>query len=180
MERNDMLILFLIIILAVMLYFEKYGMEHFGELDENNFKFNDNLNIGLGVTSSQFGNAVTSVNPPNPQNPDYNNLSQIPKLVLDSGNGYFQNRIKIVDNPNSPLLQLYEKNQNDVYNKIKNCDFQQIQTETEKSKILGFNNFNYNGISDDDSYAKITSLGKDLLTPFVSYPIGYSDKTTKP
>lgn len=180
MNNEDVLIIILVIILVSMVFYEKYKFEYFGELDPDNIQYNDNLNIGEGITASKFGETVTNINPPNPQNPDYNNLNNIGKLVTDTGTGYFQNRIKIVDNENSPLLKLYAQNQNEIYNKIKKCDIQSSQPTVQKSNIHGYNNFVYGAVNDDDSYAQITSIGKNLLTPYIDFPVGYADVTTKP
>ena len=152
-------------------YFSKFEM--FGELNPSNVPFQDNLNIGLGVSSSKFGQEVTNIPQPEKQNPDYNNLNNIPKLVLDDGNGYFQNRIKIIDNPNSPLMKLYEQNQEEVYKKIKSCDINKKLETVDKEDIGGYNMFPYLG---EDSYANITAIGKTLLTPYVSFPQGASYK----
>ena len=168
---NSNILMLILIICVICLIFPNYfsNFEMFGQLSDNGIPYQDNLNIGLGVSSSKFGVEVTNLPTADSekQNPDYNNLNNVPKLVLDNGNGYFQNRIKIIDNPNSPLMKLYEQNQEEVYRQIKSCDINKKLESVDKTGIGGYNMYPYLG---EDSYANITAIGKTLLTPYVSFP----------
>ena len=94
-------------------------------------------------------------------NDDYDNLNNIP-LISNSSNS---NKIKLITENNSPLLKLEENNKNKI-NKI-------IHDNKINSNVNN-NNFNgYNSYIDlkTDSYANITSIGKNLMTGYTSLPV---------
>lgn len=96
------------------------------------------------------------------QDENYNTVNDLPYLITpDNPNtGYYFNKTKIIYNKNSPLLQ----KQNDYFNKkCESCD-----KSIEANNITGYNG--YVNLK-TDSYANITSIGKSLLTPYISYPV---------
>ena len=96
------------------------------------------------------------------QNDNYNTVNDLPYLITpDNPNtGYYFTKTKIIYNKNSPLL----KKENDYFKK--KCD--SCNKSIEANSITG-----YNGYANlkSGSFANITSIGKSLLTPYVSYPV---------
>ena len=101
------------------------------------------------------------------ENPNYNTYNNLPYIIdpQNANEGYYYNRVKLVTNPNSPLLKKAIHNMKKIDKQLKNCANKKL---TNTRKVNGFNN--YENLS-EDSYANITSIGKSLLTPYTSYPL---------
>ena len=101
------------------------------------------------------------------ENPNFNTLNNLPYLIdpQNPNEGYYYNRVKLITNPNSPLLKKAKQNMKKIDLQLKKCANKNL---TNTRNITGFNN--YENLS-EDSYANITSIGKSLLTPYTSYPL---------
>ena len=101
------------------------------------------------------------------ENPNYNTYNNLPYIIdpQNANEGYYYNRVKLITNPDSPLLKKAINNMKKIDTQLKNCANKKL---TKMRKVSGFNN--YENLS-EDSYANITSIGKSLLTPYVSYPL---------
>ena len=159
----------LLIIILFLIVVSEIKYEHFGSLADG-YKYNDNLNVDLGKINSRLGVELVNQKIPDVQNPNYNTVNDMPKLVLDNGNGYYQNRIKVIENDNSDLMKLYYQNQKQVSDETNKCKKQNKTNDQLKtsSEYDGYNNYNI-------VYSNINAIGKDLLTPFESFPIPYTE-----
>jgi len=94
---------------------------------------------------------------------NYNTMNNLPFLVDPNNNkdGYLKNKVKLVENKNSPLLKLDTMYKNKINNNIKNCP-------QEKKLYDGYNK--YNDLR-KDNFANVTAIGKNLIVPYTSYPI---------
>lgn len=99
--------------------------------------------------------------------PNFNTYNNLPYLIdpQNSNEGYYYNRVKLITNPNSPLLKKASDNMRKINMQLKNCENNNL---TNNRDISGYNN--YENLS-EDSYANVTSIGKSLLTPYTSYPL---------
>jgi hypothetical protein len=101
------------------------------------------------------------------ENPNFNTYNNLPYLIApqNSNEGYYYNRVKLITNPNSPLLKKATENMKRIDLQLKECANKNL---TNTRDISGYNN--YENLS-EDSYANVTSIGKSLLTPYTSYPL---------
>jgi hypothetical protein len=160
---------FILIIILLLIVVSEIKCEHFGSL-EDGYKYNDNLNINLDKINPKLGIDLVNSKMPEKQNPNYNTVNDMPKLVLDNGNGYYQNRIKVIENNDSDLMKLYYQNQKQVSNETNKCK------KINKTKDMLKTNSEYDGYNNYNVvYSNINAIGKDLLTPFESFPIPYTE-----
>ncbi len=113
------------------------------------------------------------------QDPNFNNLNNVPVLISPDPPGpnsvpenspsYYANRVKLIDNPESPLLKLYESNFEKLSQQASSCN---LRSREAPPQINGtFDGFNaYNDLR-TDSYANVSSIGKGMLTPYTSFPV---------
>ena len=128
------------------------------------------------------------------QDPNYNTVNNIPLLVAPDtnvpnraglsephknsqgnfirgpdSNGYYASKVKLIEDPNSPLMKLAKLNADKINGVVARC------TLADSKKIPETNGTfdGYNAFADlrTDSYANITSIGKSMLSPYVSYPV---------
>ena len=99
--------------------------------------------------------------------PNFNTYNNLPYLIdpQNSNEGYYYNRVKLITNPNSPLLKKASENMQKINMELKKCANNNL---TNNRDISGYNN--YENLS-EDSYANVTSIGKSLLTPYTSFPL---------
>jgi hypothetical protein len=157
-------ILFLIIIIFMIIKYNNFKLDKFsGNLfkttnnDDSNYlsqKINPTMEEQMDYTQNYYETA---------QNPNYNTLNDMPFLIdpQNPNKGYYYNKIKIETNPNSELLQKEKKNAERIDDLIS-------QPFEEKS-IGGYNKYVNLSMG---SPANITSIGKSLLSPYISYPVG--------
>ncbi len=95
---------------------------------------------------------------------NYNNMNNLPYLVdpKNTGKGFLNNKVKLVENPNSPLLKLDTKYKKEINQKINKCP------SPPKQFFDGYNK--YNDLR-KVNYANFTSIGKNLIVPYTSYPV---------
>lgn len=113
------------------------------------------------------------------QDPNYNTINNIPLLVAPDtdvpnragpdSKGYYASKVKLIEDTNSPLMKLAKSNADKINATVARC------TLADSKKIPEVNGTydGYNAFADlrTDSYANITSIGKSMLTPYVSYPV---------
>jgi hypothetical protein len=111
---------------------------------------------------------------------EYNTVNEIPLLIVPDpptpnqventdSPSYYNQRVKLVQNSDSPLLKLYNKNLDDIKDTISKCN--KINSNI-PPKINGtFDGYNAYVDLRNDSYANVTAIGKSMLTPFTSYPV---------
>jgi len=111
--------------------------------------------------------------------PNYNTVNNLPLLVAPDTNvpnkagpnskGYYASKVKLIEDTNSPLMKLAKSNSDKINAVVARC------TLADSKKIPEVNGTfdGYNAFADlrTDSYANITSIGKSMLTPYVSYPV---------
>ena len=112
----------------------------------------------------------------NEQNPNYNNYNNIPYLVdpILHDKGFYYNKVKLINNKNSPLLKLQNKNYTNIQKKMNQYNLQNNEMNKPIESINFVNKFSgYNQYADlrNDSYANVTSIGKNLIVPYTSYPV---------
>lgn len=113
-------------------------------------------------------------------NPNYNTLNNIPLLIspdTDNPNkasstsiGYYKSsRLELIENKDSPLLEIAKENSKKINRIVEKCK------KIDEKRIPEINGTfdGYNAYVDlkNDSYANITSIGKGMLTPYTSYPL---------
>jgi len=113
------------------------------------------------------------------QDPNYNTVNNLPLLVAPDTNvpnragpaskGYYASKVKLIEDPNSQLMKLAKSNADKINKVVARC------TLDDSKKIPEINGTfdGYNAFADlrTDSYANVTSIGKSMLTPYVSYPV---------
>jgi hypothetical protein len=95
---------------------------------------------------------------------NYNNMNNLPYLVdpKNTGKGFLNNKVKLVENPNSPLLKLDTKYKREINQKINKCP------SPPKQFFDGYNK--YNDLR-KVNYANVTAIGKNLIVPYTSFPV---------
>ena len=146
--------------------------EKFGSLPNNIIDRKDNIvdyiaNRSNSSTEELLESVINDEDVSKIENPNYNTYNNLPYIIdpQNANEGYYYNRVKLVTNPDSPLLKKAIQNMKKIDTQLKNCANKKL---TKMRKVSGFNN--YENLS-EDSYANITSIGKSLLTPYVSYPL---------
>jgi hypothetical protein len=148
--------------------------EHFGSLpdkyehrdDEHMDRFAQNQSSNLG---NDIINATREVDNMNVQNPNFNTVDDYPYLIdpADSEQGYYPSRVKLITDKSSPLLKLEEKNLGKINQVLNSC----IKNQKPQEINATYDGYNKYPTLQSGSYANFTSIGKSLLTPYVSYPI---------
>ena len=110
------------------------------------------------------------------QNPNFNNYNNIPYLVDPDlhDKGFYYNKVKLINNKDSPLLKLENKNLRAVQQKMNQCDSKFNRLYNPSNNINFSKNYSgYNQFVDlqKDSYANVTAIGKNLIVPYTSYPV---------
>jgi hypothetical protein len=190
MDNNDSNIInldFLILILTIIvvaLFISKYIMPNF---DNNNYELDEQIkeynieNYGdlpdraiNEISNSKYqlisNNDATNIINKSDQDTltelskNYNNMNNLPYLVNpnNTGKGFLNNKVKLVENPNSPLLKLDTKYKKEINQKINKC------LSPPKQFFDGYNK--YNDLR-KVNYANFTSIGKNLIVPYTSYPV---------
>lgn len=166
------------------------NLEHFGDVNTPPGTYPPNIyqpnsasvsNIIAGLTSEPMAEKLISE--PSlyntAQDPNFNNLNNIPVLISpsppgpnstpDSSPSYYANRVKLIDNPDSNLLKIYQKNHANLENKASKCN---AQSREAPPMINGtFDGYNAFDNLNTDSYANVTAIGKGMLTPYTSFPV---------
>lgn len=160
----------------------KFSLEKFGDIQDYPLIYDDNRrHLISSIINSNESNKIINNKTiyEKDKDPNYNDINNIPLLVAPDTDvpnragpnaiGYYASKVKLIEDTNSPLMKLAKENANKI-NKIIAQD-----TLNDRTKIPEINGtFDaYNAFVDlrTDSYANITSIGKSMLTPYVSYPV---------
>lgn len=158
------------------------GIEQFGNLQDYPLIYDDNRrHLISSVINSDTGNQIigqqtkyqTAVDP------DYNTVNDIPLLVAPDtdvpnragpdAKGYYASRVKLIEDPDSPLMKLAKSNADKINKVVAKCVG---ADRTRVPEVNGtFDGFNAFVDLRTDSYANVTSIGKSMLSPYVSYPV---------
>lgn len=109
-------------------------------------------------------------------NPNYNTVNNLPLLFAPDTNvpnragpeskGYFKSKVKLIEDPESPLMKLFKQNEKSIEKTLEKCSNNPIPNIN--GPYDGYNTF---VDLKTDSYANVASIGKSMLTPYVSYPV---------
>jgi hypothetical protein len=148
------------------------SIENYGSLPDNINNREENISQYIAGKSNQSTEELlqTVINDEDVSkiiDPNFNTYNNLPYLIdpQNSNEGYYYNRVKLITNPNSPLLKKANENMQKINIELKNCENNNL---TNNRDISGYNN--YENLS-EDSYANVSSIGKSLLTPYTSYPL---------
>jgi hypothetical protein len=174
-----------------------YEKENFGNIQDYPLTYDDNRrNLISSVIAEPKANQVIEkkINYEITQDPDYNSLNDIPLLVAPDTNvpnraghsesqknsqgnfikgpnfkGYYASKVRLIEDTNSPLMKLAKSNADKINNIVNNCTI----ADTNKVPEVNGTFDGYNAFVDlrTDSYANVTSIGKSMLSPYVSYPV---------
>lgn len=156
--------------------------ENFGNLQNYPLTYDDNRRHLLSsvITKPKANNIIEQKTKyETAQDPNYNNLNNLPLLIAPdtdvpnragpNSKGYWESKVKLIEDPNSPLMKLAKANADKINSNVARC------TLANKNKVPEVNGTfdGYNAFADlrTDSYANVTSIGKSMLSPYVSYPI---------
>lgn len=157
--------------------------ENFGNLpDYPSAQPNPNIIASITSDNQEIENLINEKNTEleNVKDSEYNTVNNMPLLITpdpptpnqvtnSTSPSYYSQRVKLIENPDSPLLKLNNKNLENIKETISKC---KMINKNIPPKINGtFDGYNTYVNLRDDSYANITSIGKSMLTPFSSYPV---------
>jgi len=166
------------------------NIEHFGDANPYPYTYTPEPYQPYGATVSNVIAGLTSEKTAEEliaqpslyntmQDPDFNNLNHIPVLISpsppgpnatpDSSPSYYANRVKLIDNPDSDLLKIYNQNHQKLEEKASRCNAMSREAPPIVNGTFdGYNAFNN---LNTDSYANVTAIGKGMLTPYTSFPV---------
>jgi hypothetical protein len=157
-------------------------IENFGGIQDYPLLYDDdrrnlisdtiNSDLGMKIINSKTKQDLAT-------DPNYNTVNDIPLLVAPDTNvpnragptakGYYASKVKLIEDPNSPLMKLARSNAQKINQTVSKC------TLADSSRIPQVNGTfdGYNAFVDlrTDSYANVTSIGKSMLSPYTSYPV---------
>lgn len=163
-------------------YEQEKNKENFGNLQDYPLMYDDNRKHLLSsVITEPKANQVIEQKTiyETAKDPNYNTVNNIPLLVAPDTNvpnragpnskGYYASKVKLIEDQNSPLMKLAKSNADQINKVVDKC------TLADRNRIPEVNGTfdGYNAFVDlrTDSYANITSIGKSMLSPYVSYPV---------
>lgn len=156
--------------------------EKFGNLSDYPLVYDDNRrHLISDIINSNTGNEIIEQKTiySTQKDKNYNTVNDIPLLVAPDTNvpnkagpnskGYYAYKVKLIEDQNSPLAMLAKDNAKKINETVAKCSL------ADRTKIPQVNGTfdGYNAFVDlrTDSYANVTSIGKSMLSPYVSYPI---------
>ena len=157
-------------------------IEQFGNIQDYPLKYDDNRrHLISGIINSDTANQIIGQKTKFEleKDPNYNTVNDIPLLVAPdtdvpnragpTAKGYYASRVKLIEDPNSPLMKLAKSNEDKINKVVAKC------VATDRTRIPEVNGTfdGFNAFVDlrTDSYANVTSIGKSMLSPYVSYPV---------
>jgi hypothetical protein len=159
-----------------------YNTATYDDSDLNANRLSKNISNRIaGLTSSKVADQI--INSPTImdklQDPDFNNLNNMPLLISpdpkgpnqasSTSKGYYTSRVKLQEDPNSPLSKLAKSNYEKLSQAASKCA---IDAQQKPQKINGpFDGYNAFVDLRTDSYGNVSSIGKGLLTPYTSFPV---------
>ena len=157
------------------------NIENFGNIQDYPLTYDDNRrHLISSIINSDLDNKIIDQKTKYQidQDPNYNTVNNLPLLFAPDTNvpnraglskGYFTSKVKLIEDTNSPLMKLAQSNANKINQTIAQCAFADRKRVPEVNGTFD----GYNAFVDlkTDSYANVTSIGKSMLSPYVSYPI---------
>lgn len=157
-------------------------IENFGGIQDYPLLYDDNRRHLIADTlNSTGGKEIINQNTKydTEKDPNYNTVNDIPLLFAPDtdvpnragpdAKGYYSSKVRLIEDPNSPLMKLAKSNANKINSTVARCAM------ADRSKIPEVNGTfdGYNAFVDlrTDSYANVTSIGKSMLSPYVSFPV---------
>lgn len=161
---------------------ETDGVENFGGIQDYPLLYDDNRRYLIADTivpnqTNKIFDQKTKLE--KMQDPNYSDLNHIPLLFAPDTDvpnragpdaiGYYSSKVKLVEDPNSPLMKLAKQNVNKVSQAIAKCSLANRNRVPEVNGTFD----GYNAFADlrTDSFANITSIGKSMLAPYTSFPV---------
>ena len=156
--------------------------EEFGGIQDYPLIYDDNRrHLISDITNSNEANNIINNKTiyETAKDPDYNTMNDLPLLFSPDTNvpnragpdskGYYLSKVKLIEDPNSPLMKLAKENANIINSTVAKCTLADSKKNPEINGIFD----GYNAFVDlkTDSYANITSIGKSMLAPYTSYPV---------
>ena len=158
-------------------------LDHFGNLpDYPDAQTNSNVIASVISDNQEIEDIINEQNTEleNVKDPEYNTVNNMPLLIVPDpptpnqvdnsmSPSYYAQRVKLVENSDSPLLKMNKQKLDKISDTITKCN---LINKNIPPKINGtFDGYNTYINLGNDSYANITSIGKSMLTPFTSYPV---------
>ncbi len=158
------------------------NIEHFGGIQDYPLIYDDNRrHLISDVINSDNGQRIINNKTKYEVQPDnnYNTVNDLPLLFAPDTNvpnragpnskGYYASKVKLIEDPNSPLMKLAKSNSNKINQTVARCALADRKRIPEVNGTFD----GYNAFVDlrTDSYANVTSIGKSMLTPYTSYPV---------
>lgn len=158
------------------------GIEQFGNIQDYPLIYDDDRrHLISSVINSDIGNQIVEQKTKYQlsQDPNYNTVNNVPLLVAPDTDvpnragpdaiGYYASKVKLIEDQDSPLMKLAQNNADKINSVVSKC------TNTDRKKVPEVNGTfdGYNAFVDlrTDSYANVTSIGKSMLSPYISYPV---------
>lgn len=144
---------------------KEYNVENYGDLPDG--AINEISNSKYQLVSNNIATKIINKNDEDlltELSKNYNNMNNLPYLVdpNNTGKGFLNNKVKLVENPNSPLIKLDTKYKKEINQKINKCP------SPPKQFYDGYNK--YNDLR-KVNYANVTAIGKNLIVPYTSFPV---------
>lgn len=158
------------------------SVEYFGSLNDHPSPQSNSNIIGSLISEKTADELLKQPNLYNTiQDPNFNSVNNIPVLISPDPPGpnqvpstapsYYENRVKLVNNPDSKLVKSMNQNMNNIQDTVEKCNrINQRSVPEVNGTFDGYNGWVGLG---SDSYANFTSIGKGLLTPYSSFPVPY-------
>ena len=157
-------------------------IENFGNLKDYPDNYQEPKNrLIANLISSKTGDEIINQKTyyEDAKNKNFNTLNNIPLLIApdtdnatrapDDAIGYYNNKVKLVTNSDSPLLKIAKENLKNINNIVSKCS---IENSNNIPEINGtFDGYNSFVNLKEDSFANVTSIGKGMLTPYNSFPV---------
>jgi len=159
-----------------------YQIERFGGIQDYPLVYGDNRrHLISDIINSNDGEKIINNKTIHDTtlDPNYNTVNNLPLLFAPDTDvpnragpnsiGYYASKVRLIEDPNSPLMKLAKENANKINNTVARC------TLADRKRIPEINGTfdGYNAFVDlkTDSYANITSIGKSMIAPYTSYPV---------
>ena len=148
---------------------EDYGNlpDHITEIANSNYQQISNNNATLIINKNNDDLVETSTRTDEDilteLSNNYNNMNNLPYLVdpKNTNEGYLKNKVKLIENPDSLLLKLDNLYKKNIDKHINKCPV----------KPQFYDGYNQYYDLQKGNYANVTSIGKNLIVPFTSFPV---------
>ena len=170
-------------------------IEKFGNIQDYPLVYDDNRRhlISGTINSDMSTNIINQKTKyQTSTDPNYNTVNNIPLLIATdtdvlnkaglsdprknfikgsgpNAKGYYSSKVKLIEDVNSPLMKLFKQNANIINEVITKCT---LSDKTKSPEVNGtFDGYNSFVDLRNDSYANLTSIGKSMMSPYISFPV---------